>query len=454
MHLNVTSPLGGPVGQDVWKEQKIVDILGASIHPAWIFPPEAPRGSYGELFAYRLDLIASASGNKPWWVTELQSGPTIFTGRFPLNPEPEDMTRWLWDSYGAGAKSVIFWLWQPRSGGQEGGEWGLVSLDGKPSVRVPAVKAVAEAIRRNPFLVQARRQPPKAAILYNRETAIINSLEGTRMQHRGNEWEEALQGCYRALQRAHIPVEFVDLGQLKQGAVDSFAVLYTPYSYSMDDAAISAFQQYVRQGGCLWADGLTGWKTEMGGIRPGIPGGLSDLFGVEAFDIYPVKVDAPYSVTDENELAGELWKLPLELKGAEVLRRDKKGKPFAVMHRAGKGRVIYYESALTLAYAKRSHPLIQRWIIEPALEASHKLPVSLRQGSERVVFRGLLHPQGPVAVLTNWGEDEKVTVRFEGEYQVSELLRGDEIIARHEQGATLASFDLRGSTAAVLAARA
>ncbi len=40
-HLNVTSPLGGPSGQDVWKEEKIVDILGASIYPAWIFPPEA-----------------------------------------------------------------------------------------------------------------------------------------------------------------------------------------------------------------------------------------------------------------------------------------------------------------------------------------------------------------------------------------------------------------------------
>ncbi|MBZ5565737.1 MAG: beta-galactosidase, partial [Acidobacteriia bacterium] len=55
-HINVTSPTGGASGQDVFKEKRIVDILGASIHPAWIFPPTAATSEYGERFAYRLDL--------------------------------------------------------------------------------------------------------------------------------------------------------------------------------------------------------------------------------------------------------------------------------------------------------------------------------------------------------------------------------------------------------------
>ncbi len=450
-HLNVTSPLGGPFGQDVWKEQKIVDILGASIHPAWIFPPEAPRDRYGELFAYRLDLIAGPSGSKPWWVTELQGGPTVFTGRFPLNPTPDDITRWLWDSYGAGAKAVIFWLWQPRSGGQEGGEWGLVSLDGKPSIRVPAVKAVAEALRRTPFLADAQPQPAEVAILYNRQTAILNNLEGTRMQHRGDEWEQSIQGCYQALQRAHVPVQIIDIEQVKSGSVDQFHVLYIPYSYAMDDAVIAGLRRFVEQGGCLWADGLTAWKTDMGGIRPGIPGGgLADVFGVEAFDIYPVKVDEPYSITDQNEMAGELWKLPLELKGAEVLRRDKNGEPFCVTHKFGRGRAIYYESALTLAYARRSHPLIQQWIVDPALPVARNGRVSLRKGSERVVFRGLLHADGPAAILTNWGEAEDVTIAFRGDYTVSEMLTGAPVSISREPGTTLASLTIRAGTAAMV----
>ncbi len=451
-HLNVTRPLGGASGQDVWQEQKIVDILGASIHPAWLFPPEAPKSRYGELYAYRLDLIGSASGVKPWWVTELQSGPTIFTGGFPLNPSPEDLTRWLWASFGAGAKGVIFWLWQPRSGGQEGGEWGLVSLDGHPSIRLPAVKTVAEALARHPFLAQASPQPPKVAILYNRETAIINHLEGSRMQHRGDEWEESLEGCFFALHRSHIPLEFVDLEQLKQGSVNRFDVLYVPFSYAMDDTAVPALGAFVRQGGCLFADGLTAWKTDMGGIRPSIPGHLAEVFGVEAFDIYPVKADQPYSVTDQNEQAGELWKLPLELRGAQVLRPDREGKPFAVEHRFGKGSVIYYESALTLGYAKRSNELLREWIVQPALQTLAKLPVTLRQGSEAVMFRGMVHPGGPLAILCNWGETEQVTVGFRGEHQVAELLASLPVTIHHSQGLTLATLTLQSGSTVVLRA--
>ena len=398
-HINVTAPTGGADGQDVWKEKRIVDILGASIHPAWIFPRSAAHSEYGERYAYRIDLIGTPAGDQPWWVTELQSGPTIFTGGFPLNPTPDDMTRWLWDSFGAGSKAVIFWLWHPRVGGTEAGEWGMVSLDGKPSIRLPAVKSVIDGLNRNAYLAEAKPQPAKVAILYNRESAIINSLD-ERTQHRGDEVEDSLMGCYLALHRAHIPVQFVDIEQLKKTLPDNISVLYAPNSYAIDDQGVAALRDFVSRGGTLWADGLTAWKTEMGEIRPTIPGGMSDVFGVEASDIYPVKADEPYSVTSQNERAGELWKLPLELKGAEVVMRDREGKPFATRHRLGKGQALYFESALTLAYFKRSNPLVERLIVKPALEAQANALVQLTQGSGTICFRGLAHPSGPIAILS------------------------------------------------------
>ena len=452
-HLNVTQPLGGPSGQDVWKEQKIVQILGASIHPAWVFPPSAPRAEYGELFAYRLDLIGGAAGTKRWWVTELQSGPTIFTGGFPLNPTPDDITRWLWDSFGAGSKGVIFWLWQPREGGQEGGEWGLVTLDGKPSVRVPAVKAVAQALKRIPSLAAAQPQQSQVAILYNRQTAILNHLEGTRFQHRGDEWEQSIQGCYHALRRAHIPTRFVDIDLLKQSALADYKVLYIPYCYALDDQAIGALRRYVEQGGTLWADGLVAWKNDMGRLRPSIPGNLSDVFGVEASDIYPVKVDEPYSVTAANELAGELWKLPLDLNGAEAFVSDTAGKPFATKHRFGRGLVIYFQSALTLAYAKRSHPQIQQWIVAPAAEISSTLPVQLLHGSPSISFRGLVHPTGAFAILSNWGPAEDIVVAFRGDRRISNALTGELLPVSAGNSMTAARFFLQAGGVAVLQAR-
>lgn len=56
------------------------------------------------------------------------------------------------------------------------------------------------------------------------------------------------------------------------------------------------------------------------------------MFGVEATDLYPVQPDHPYLVTAENEEGGELWRLPLELKGAEVVLRAPDGLAAVLSH--------------------------------------------------------------------------------------------------------------------------
>jgi beta-galactosidase GanA len=260
-------------------------------------------------------------------------------------------------------------------------------------------------------------------------------------------------GCYMALHRAHIPTRFVDIDQLKMGALSSYDVLYIPYSYAMDDQAAAALHNFVSNGGTLWADGLTAWKNETGEIRPTIPGGLSDLFGIQASDIYPVKADEPYSVTSQNERGGELWKLPLELKGAEVILRDQQGKPFATQHHFGKGQAIYFESAVTLGYFKRNNPLVQQWIIDPAMKVQANAPVQVEKAPSTVGFRGLLYKSGPVAILTNWGDMDTVVVSFRGDYAVADTLTGAPVEVTHQQGTTLATVKLPAGAVSVLRAR-
>lgn len=452
-HFNVTEPTGDAVGQDVWKEKRVPDILGVSMHAAWVFPPTTPESDYGELYAYRLDLIANASAaapQKPFWVTELQSGPTIFTGKFPLYTTPGDLTRWMWDSYGAGSRAVIFWLWDPRVGGTEAGEWGLVSLDGTPSNRIPAVKAVAETLQHNAWLAKARPQSAKVAILYNREAQILIHLDG-RSQHREDEVTESLRGCYLALHRAHVATQFVDLDQLKSGALQKFSVLYIPYSYALDDQAIAALKTYVRNGGTLWADGLTGWKNATGEIRPTIPGDMTDLFGVQASDIYPVQAQNPYSVTGQNEEGGELWKLPFQMKGAEIVLRTRTGKPFEVQHAFGKGRVYYFESAVSLAYARRLNPEVQQWIVQASSAASAAQRVTMPQGPRKILLRGLvLSDGGAAAILTNWGDADTAVVSFKGAYTVTDAVTGTRIHAIQKDGNTVATIHLPARASAVL----
>lgn len=458
VHFNVTGPTGDADGQDVWKEKAVTDILGVSMHTAWAVPPETPERNYGELYAYRLDLIASAalaSPQKPFWVTELQSGPTIYTGQFSLTPSPQDLTRWVWDSYGAGANSVVFWLWHPRDIGTEAGEWGIVGLHGQPTPRLKAINAVAKVLEANPGLAAMRPQQARVAILYDRHAAVINDLDG-KWQSRGHgadrteDVQNALKGCYLALFRAHIPAQYVDIDQLKSGDVNRFAVLYVPTVYAMDDATIAALKEYVKQGGTLWADGPTGWKNERGRIRGSIPGDLTDLFGVEAAEINAVQPANPYSVTPQKELGGELWKLPAEVKGGTVVLKDGDGNPFEVKNRYGKGTVTYFTSSVTLAYLRRGNPIVHRWILEPALKYASETPVQLKKGSDHLLFRGLVGMSSEAAILTNWGETQTATVVFKGTHKVKDVVSGKQVAVAVQDGDTAATLQVDAGTNAVL----
>ncbi len=439
-------------GSDPWKEAATVDFLGGSIHPAWNFS-EYARSDFGLPFAYCLDMIRSASGERPWWLTELQGGPTIYTGGRAMNPTKSEVTRWIWDSFGAGSRAVVFWMWNPRVMGNEGGEWGLVNMEGEPSPRLQAVKEVADALKRLPELAQAKAVAPRVGILYNPETLLLIEMDGRAQATARREQEPlwSLQGTYTALHRTHIPVDFVHLQELKSGAAQRYSVLYLPYSYALDDQAVEALRKYVQAGGTLWADGLPAWKNEYGEVRPRIPGAMGDVFGADASEVDPV--EKPYSVTAANEQAGELWRLPLEMKGAQVLIRDREGKPFAIRHQFGKGQAIYFATALTLAYQRRNNEQVQKWIVQPALAANAEMPMKLEKGSGQISFRALAGPGKAFAVLSNWGQTETVVVSFSGDYKkVVNALSGTLVKSTMVGGKTLVTMSLPAGGVLVLEA--
>jgi hypothetical protein len=179
---------------------------------------------------------------------------------------------------------------------------------------------------------------------------------------------------------------------------------------------------------------------------------MRDLFGVEAMDLYPLQPDHPYSVTAENEEGGELWRLPLELKGAELVLRTQDGKPFEVKHAYGKGQVFYFESAVSLAYDLRFNPVVQQWIVAPTLAVASHQPVSLTQGSREIMFRGMVRRDGLAAVLTNWGDAQKAVVSFLGDYEVVDTMTGETVPVTEENGRTLAAVNMKAGAVTILKA--
>ncbi len=436
-------------GVDMWKLRRTVYFVGASMHASWSFNM-FPREDFGIAHAFCCDLARSVSAPAPWWVTEMQGGPTILTGSRPLTPTPDEITRWLWDSIGNGARAMIFWLWHPRTEGGEAGEWGLAGPNGEPTERTRAVRRLAGVLEKHEdFFGHAKPLPARTAILYDRDAMILYATDGW-FRH-GGEVINSLIGCHKALHRAHVPVDFLHTSQLEAGEASRYRVLYLPNCYALSARSAASIREFVRNGGTVWADGLIGWKDEQGTTKQFPPGPLSDVFGFTLEDIQAAW--NPFSLTGTDEAAGELWRCLIPKGKGRPLLKGPGGRPVAVAHSFGKGRAIYYGTALTLGCLRHEDPRVVEWISVPAVEASRDLPVRLAGAPSRVTFHALQAPDRVAAVLNNWGEPGEARILFPASTRSAvEIISGKDLpLRRTGDQVEVTVSQQKGSSAVILA---
>ncbi len=437
-------------GADLWSQKEVFDFAGTTIHPSWqVNYHQETDVDLGT--AYITDLLRSGSDGAPWWITEMQSGPALFSGRL-INPMGPMMTRWLWDDIGAGAKGVIFWCWHPRRFGREAGEFGLVNADASPTPRSEAVIRLTKALAGPAaFLHRAEPLPARVAILYSRPALMFGAID-ERYPRGGDRVMLSSLGCHRALCERQIPVQFINEDDLERGEAKGYEVLYLPLVYVMSDETAKAVRRYVAEGGTVWADGMTAWKDELGNVRPDIPGSLTDVFGIKVDDLVPVG-DA-FSLTPKDEHAGAFARMPITLRGAKVLACNATGSPVATRHRHGKGEVIFFGTALTLGHHKHPDAKSGNWIAAPARAPASKMRVSATTKAPRVLFRGMSCPEGLVAILTNPGAEASVRVTFRGDVRVIEnVLAKQRIKAVSRNGAIAIDVRVPAGGVTVLLAR-
>ncbi len=363
------------------------------------------------------------------------------------------MTRWIWDDIGAGAKAVVFWCWHPRRFGREGGECGLVHADGSSTSRSDAVQKITQALAGPAaFLHKAEPLPPRVAILYSRQSLLLYAADDPRATWVGDRVIVSLLGCHRALCERQIPVDFINEDGLKRGEAARYAVLYLPHCYALDNATVAALRRYVAEGGTLWADGLTAWKDEYSTVRPEMPGGLVDVFGVKVDDIEVIP--GTFRLTPRDSYSGEAMRLRLTLQGAEVLEKGGDNLPVATRHRYGKGTALFFGTALCWGYHKHPDPQAGQWIAAPALPQARAMAVSASTKAPRVFFRGLKGPGGLACILTNPGPECSASVTFRGDYaEVADVLAARQLKPVVRQGVSEVEVKLPAGGACILLAR-
>ena len=226
-------------------------------------------------------------------------------------------------------------------------------------------------------------------------------------------------------------------------------MLYLPNCYALSAKSAAAIREFVRGGGTVWADGLVAWKNEEGVARQFPPGPLSDVFGFTVEDIDAVW--EPFSIGGGSDRAGDLWRCVIPAGAGRVLLKGADGRPNAVEHVFGKGRALYYGSAVTLRYLHRGGEEARVWIAGPAIAAARDVPVRLAAGPALVSFRVLAGPGGAAAVLNNWGAAGRAEIQFPGATQaVRERVGGGEIRLRAAGGVKVAEIELARWQSAVL----
>ena len=247
-----------------------------------------------------------------FWVTELQGGTNIFSGNTYLCPSKDDVTHWLWESVGSGAEAAVFWCFNSRSDGFEGGEWGLLNQIGKPSERLEAATEVATVIKENQALFDSVKTPrADVFILYSDASILLGSVEGNgndplypRNLHIGM---DALVGAYLMCQDLDLNVAFVhenDVKKLRKGDA-----LLLPNTYALENDTVDAICAFVKDGGTVIADGMCAMKDRYGVMTQKNLDKFAQIFGAQVEDIKAI--ETPTLSLYDGELEG--WFLSLEL---------------------------------------------------------------------------------------------------------------------------------------------
>ncbi|MBU3113269.1 hypothetical protein [Clostridium lacusfryxellense] len=125
---------------------KVVDIVGASYHPAWNFR-YANRELFPALMATGLRKQAAHSFVKRVEVTEVQTGNTFNSAFKPCEASASEIGQFFIACIAAGAESVCGWCLNIRSQDFEAGDWGLLDDNDNPTPRSKMLALVNERLQ-------------------------------------------------------------------------------------------------------------------------------------------------------------------------------------------------------------------------------------------------------------------------------------------------------------------
>ncbi len=370
--------------------------LGASAHPSWHFG-YFDRSRYGVAMAANCAMIRSGAGDLPFWVTELQGGTNTYSGAKAFCPTASEIKRWMWTGIGTGASGLIFWCLNPRTMGEEGGEWSLLTLQGDFSERMDAA---AEVIREASALDGCEPICSPVTLLYLRETlwaeAALDKYNSSDIDYEGRQRGGAMKsvaGIYQILSEAGIQSNISEINEYDFSQNDySGKTLILSNQICVPVRYYSGLRNFVEKGGTLIVEGLSTFYDEDLRAVHYSGFGLSDVFGGSLDEVDSSPGDRIVKVGRR--------KLPVHLFDSSIKRSSGRKENFSV-NEFGRGRVVWLPHLASLGAVRSGNYSPLRKLLLPYVDCSG-LDVTFARSVKGVQMFTMAHPdKGRRVILIN-----------------------------------------------------
>ena len=286
-----------------------------------------------------MDLTASMTGGRGFYVGELQSGFGVHGTTIGSEVTSSDLEMWTWGMVSRGARAINFYAFYPMNAGYESGGYGMIQLDGTRTERSRRAGETAKKIEANAdLLLHAKPKQAEAAIIFSPLVPLLGGYDGENTR---NAMHKALAGYHRMFFERNVPVEVLSSRELTGQDLGKYKLIVMPYPLMMTNDEASALKAYVVNGGHLFVEARPGWVNEDGHAEEAVPGfGWTEMFGVRESSIDPGKEVAVKWGTQEFTGTSFAEHFSVLEQNARVVAKFADGTTAAYEHRYGKGRAI------------------------------------------------------------------------------------------------------------------
>lgn len=392
---------------DLAEHRKILDIFGASMHAAWQLCA-MNRNQYAYAVSGICEILRAHSRNNHFWVSEMQGGNNIFSGKTPICPDRNDLAQWVWSSIGTGARKVIYWSTNYRRQSGEAGEWGVFGYKGEDTDRSLVTKEMNEVLEKHgDFFAESSPELSNITLLLSPETQrMLRHIRSSKVGIREWDimaqtrttfmWFEALleQGCQPRMRYMS------DYEWEKRGKGD---VVVIANAAAMPSYIIPRIEKFVERGGKVIIEGLTGFYDEKAYFTSLHNFSLERLVGGRFEDIRLRETPQYFDLEGVGSILGHAWHPIVRATAptATVIGKGKEGN-VALHNRLGEGEVWWLTPSVSMSCATRNdsselaelcHTLLGKEIAEQ--------PFRLASSVDGLLMRVLRNGNEYITILTN-----------------------------------------------------